>query len=322
MTKPRIVVIAYEGISPLYLSIPCAVFHDAFQYRECPFELEVCSLHGRELNALSGFSLSVDADLHAVERADVVIVPGWADAISPAPKALLEALITAHQRGAIVVGLCLGAGVLAQSGLLDGLSATTHWAFADAFAEAYPSVRVDPDPLYLDHGQVVTSAGMAAAMDCCLHLLRRLLGTDRASEVARVLVAPPYRHGGQKQYIPAPVPRPRAGEGTLGRVMEAIQMELAAPHTVASVAERCAMSRRTFTRQFQAYTGMSFIAWLTARRLAHSQHLLEHSDLAISQVAEQAGFGSESVFRKHFKAAFELSPRAWRQSFGQRQKGE
>lgn len=316
MTRQRVVVIAYEGISALYLSIPCAVFHDAFQYQESPFELTVCSLDGPALSSMSRFSLDIAADISALEQADWIIMAGWHDVTTQAPPELLEALQRAHRRGATVVGLCLGAAVLAQSGLLDGLTATTHWAFADDLAQAYPAVNVDPDPLYLDHGSVVTSAGMAAAMDCCLHLVRRTLGSDRASEVARILVAPPYRHGGQKQYIPAPVPRIRAGDGTLARVLEAIQSDLTANHSVASVAERCAMSRRTFTRQFRAYTGMSFIPWLTAQRLAYSQRLLEHSELAISQIAEQAGFGSESVFRKHFKAAFDLAPREWRQTFG------
>ncbi|MBY6186066.1 AraC family transcriptional regulator [Marinobacter hydrocarbonoclasticus] len=316
MARQRVAVIAYEGVSALYLSIPCAVFHDAFQYRDNPFELTVCSLDGAHLASMSGFNLGISADLSAVELADWVIMPGWYDASTPAPPELLEALRRAHQRGATVVGLCLGASVLAQAGLLDGLTATTHWAFADVLAERYPAVEVDPDPLYLDHGGVVTSAGMAAAMDCCLHLLRRALGSEAASDVARVLVAPPYRHGGQKQYIPVPVPKPRAGEGTLGRVLDAVQASLAQPHSVDSVAQRCAMSRRTFTRQFKAYTGMSFTPWLIGRRLAYSQQLLEHSDASVSRIAELAGFGSESVFRKHFKAAKGLSPSAWRQAFG------
>ncbi|MBY5992941.1 GlxA family transcriptional regulator [Ferrimonas balearica] len=316
MTRQRVAVVAYQGISALHLSIPCAVFHDAFLHRESPFELTVCSLDGPRLTTQSRFELTVAADLAELAQADWVIIPGWPDATTAAPPALLKALRAANRRGATVVGLCLGSTVVAQSGLLDGLSATTHWAYAEDFARAYPRVALDPDPLYLDHGQLVTSAGTAAALDCCLHLLRRTLGSEVASEVARVLVAPPYRHGGQKQYIPAPVPKPRAGDGTLGRVLEALQQELAEPHTVASVAERCAMSRRTFTRQFKAYTGMSFVPWLTAQRLAFSQRLLEQEAFSIARVAELAGFGSESLFRKQFKAAFRLAPSAYRQQFG------
>ena len=243
-----------------------------------------------------------------------MIVPSWRDTAEPAPPAMIKALRAAHARGARIVGLCVGAFVLAEAGLLDGRPATTHWAWADEFARRYPRVQLNRDVLYVDDGDVVTSAGTAAAIDCCLHLLRQQHGAELANRVARRMVVAPHRQGGQAQYIEQPLPKSARGD-RLGAVLEWALQHLDQRLSLDQLAERAAMSRRTFTRRFREATGTTVVQWLLNQRIAHAQRLLERGEQPIEAIAEQAGFGSAMSLRQHFAAALGTSPSAYRRQF-------
>ncbi|MDG3087983.1 helix-turn-helix domain-containing protein [Vibrio hannami] len=312
----KVAVIAFEGISAFHLSVPCLVFQDVFIDREPVFELNVCGLTDTRIKTGSGFKIEVENELSSLEEADIIIVPSWPSDLPEIPEALTKKLIQAHSNGALLVGLCLGSFVIAETGLLDGKTATTHWAFSDAYTRKYPEVVLDNQPLFIAHDQIITSAGTAAALDCCLYIIRLFCGSEVASQLARIMVTAPFRSGGQQQYIPTPIPpRPEQDTG-ISKVIESIELQLDKPHDIDSVAEQCAMSRRTFTRHFKAAYGCTFGDWLMNQRLKLSQQLLETSDYPISYVAQLAGFGSESVYRKHFKLAFNVTPSQWRRHFG------
>jgi transcriptional regulator GlxA family with amidase domain len=311
----RVVVVAFDGISPFHLAVPCVVFGDRHP-GVAPFDFRVCAVD-RRLRTTVGFELRVDRGLAALRRADVVIVPSWRDPAEKPPEALTQALRAAHGRGARLVGLCLGAYPLAATGLLDGRRATTHWSVADDFAQRFAAVQVDREVLYVDEGDVVTSAGTAAGMDCCLHILRQLRGAEAANRVARHLVIAPHRAGGQAQFIEQPVPV-AAADTRLARVLEQATHDLAAPHTVDSMAAMAAMSRRSFTRHFRLVCGTTPMAWLAAQRLAQAQRLLEQSELSIDAVAEAVGMGTAAALRQQFRQQIGVSPTAWRKSFAHR----
>jgi transcriptional regulator GlxA family with amidase domain len=305
--RHRIAVIAFDGITPFHLSVPGMVFRDA------AFDLRICSPDPSPLRTTGGFDITVRHGLQALGRADIIILPTWHDDCRPAPATLLHALKRAHKRGARIVGLCLGAFPLAQAGLLDGRRATTHWAFADTLAERHPAVAVDRDVLYVDD-EVLTSAGVAAGLDCCLHLLRQLCGAEAANHVARQLVVAPHRQGGQAQFIERPVAA-SGSDDRFSRVLDWVNHHLADDHQLDALAARAAMSRRNFTRHFRDATGTSFKQWLLAQRVAHAQRLLESSDASIEVVAQQAGFGSALSLRQHFRAVLRTSPSAYRQLY-------
>lgn len=313
MQPHRIAVIAYDRISPFHLSVPCLVFGES-RPGEPAYELVVCATDPGRLTTTAGFELIVSHGLEAIESAQTVIVPAWSNPHEQPPRALLDALIAAHARGAHVVGLCLGAFVLAEAGLLDGRQATTHWAWAEVFAERYPAVRVDADVLYVDDGCLLTSAGTAAAIDCCLHLLRQHSGAEMANKVARRLVVPPHRQGGQAQFIEQPLPA-TARDDRLSDLLDWVRANLDKPHSLDSLAEKSLMSRRTFTRHFRQLTGTTVGDWLLAERLALSQRLLERTDQPIDAIAGLAGFGSPVSLRHHFAKALGVSPSAYRQTF-------
>ena len=309
----RIAVLTFDRISPFHLAVPCVVFGDP--HPGAPrFELRVCSAEARVLQTTVGFAVVAQHGLASLRWADMVIVPSWRDPDERPPAALLKAVVAAHRRGARIVGLCLGAYVLAEAGLLDGRAATTHWSVADDFARRYPAVRVDAGVLYVDAGDVVTSAGTAAGLDCCLHLLRQLHGAEAANQVARRLVVSPHRQGGQAQFIAQPVPRTQ-GDARLGTLLDELRQSLAAPHSLDSLAQRSLMSRRTFTRRFRQITGATPMQWLIAERLAAAQLLLETTEQPVERIAELVGFASSTVLRLRFRQSFGLSPSAWRQGF-------
>ena len=310
-TPLNIAVIAFSGITPFHLSVPCLVFDAG---RGSHFKVRVCAADGTSLTTSAGFDIATGYGLEALDDADLVIMPSWHDDCRPAPTVLLQALRTAHERGARVVGLCLGAFPLAEAGLLDGKTATTHWAYADQLAQRFPAVRVDRDVLYIDQDDVVTSAGVAAGLDCCLHLLRQLCGAELANAVARQLVVAPHRQGGQAQFIERPLPVSRS-DGRFAEVLAWVGERLDQPHHIDALAARAAMSRRHFTRHFRQATGSSFKQWLLMQRLAQARRLLEHSDVAIEVVAQRAGFGSALSLRQHFKALLQLSPSAYRKAY-------
>jgi len=311
----RVAVIAFDRMSPFHLSVPCVVFgEDRSEGGVPPFELAVCAAEPGTLTTTAGFTIGAPHGLEGLRDAHVIVVPSWRDTHEAPPAALCEALVQAHARGAILVGLCLGAYVLAHAGLLDGRPATTHWAAADDFAQRFPAVRFDAGVLYIDDGDLLTSAGTAAGLDCCLHLMRRLYGSSAANYVARRLVVAPHRQGNQAQYVQQPLAAPGRGDRLSG-LLDWIRAHLDAPHTLDSLAERALMSRRTFTRQFRLTTGSTVGAWLLGERLARAQQLLESTDQPIDAVAQHAGFGSPASLRQHFVEAFNTSPSAWRREF-------
>ncbi len=259
----------------------------------------------------------INNDLSAIEEADIVIIPSWHNDLPEPSEQLLKVLREHYDKGKLLVGLCLGSYVLACAGVLDGKRATSHWAFAKQFQQQFPKINFDPNPLFIEHENIITSAGVAASLDCCLHIVRRLCGSELANDLARKMVTAPFRTGGQQQYIPAPINVKPLTETNINLVIEQVEQNLNLSHSLDEVAVRCAMSKRTFTRQFKSTYGCTFGEWLQNQRLVLSQHLLETTQLSIPQVAEQAGFGSDSVFRKHFKSAFHVSPTQWRATFRQ-----
>ncbi|MDR6491897.1 transcriptional regulator GlxA family with amidase domain [Paraburkholderia terricola] len=310
-----IAVIAFDRISPFHLSVPCVVFGEERSGGDLPdFDFRVCAAESGTLTTTAGFTIAVTHGLAALADAHTIIVPSWRDPDEPPPAALLDALRAAHARGAQLVGLCLGAFVLAAAGILDERPASTHWAWADDFARRYPRVRLDPDVLYVDDGNVLTSAGTAAGLDCCLHVLRKICGARAANYVARRLVVPPHRQGGQAQYVQQPMPPNLRGDRLAG-LLDWVSGNLDAPHTLHTLAERALMSRRTFTRRFRLATGTTVGAWLLAQRLARAQQLLESTDESVERIAAIAGFGSTASLRQHFAQAFRTSPSAWRREF-------
>lgn len=312
-TIPTIAVIAFDQISPFHLSVPCVVFGDV--HPGLPrFNFKVCAAEPGPINTTAGFSLGIKHGLASLRTADTIIVPSWRDPAERPPERLLKAIASAHQRGTQIVGLCLGAYVLAEAGVLDGRRATTHWAYAKDFADRYPAINVDADILYVEDGNVLTSAGTAAGIDCCLYIVRQGYGAESANRLARRLVVPPHRQGGQAQFIEQPIPT-SARNSRLSELIDWVRANLNQTHTLDSLSDQVLMSRRTFTRQFRLLTGMTVGEWLQSERLALTQRLLETSNHSIDAIAALAGFGSPESLRLRFRQSFGLSPTAWRQSF-------
>ncbi|MEU4831872.1 helix-turn-helix domain-containing protein [Streptosporangium sp. NPDC023615] len=277
------------------------------------YTFEVCTEHPGPVATHAGYDMLVTDGLDALDRADTVVVPGWLPAGEPPSPAVVRALRRAHSRGARVVSICSGAFVLAHSGLLDGREATTHWGLADELAARFPRVRVDADVLYVDHGDVATSAGAGAGIDLCMHLVRGDQGAGYAAHVARTMVMPPHREGGQSQYS-AP-PRPAQIDGTLAPLLEWAAARLGEPVTVETMAAHAGVSARTLTRRFADQLGTSPGRWLLAQRIAMARDLLESSDLPLDAVARRAGLSSATNLRRRFLTALRTTPGAYRRTF-------
>ncbi|HXC16735.1 MAG TPA: helix-turn-helix domain-containing protein [Holophagaceae bacterium] len=314
MDQDAIAIVAFDRISAFHLSVPCIVFEDRGVPGMPRFKVKVCAIETGPLRASAGFSIETSHGLASLARAGTIIVPSWRDPEERPPEALLEALRRAHKRGARIVGLCLGSFVLAEAGLLDGRPATTHWMWAETFARRHPKVRLDPDVLYVDDGDVLTSAGTAAGIDCCLHLLRQRCGAEVANAVARRMVVQPHRQGGQSQFIEQPV-RSSPARDPFSDALDWAAANPAHPHTLDGLAERALMSRRSFTRRFHREKGTTVWSWLLERRLALAQRLLETTGLGIDHIATQAGFGSSVSLRLRFREALKTSPSAYRRTF-------
>ena len=262
------------------------------------------------------FRLEPDHRLDRLSRADTVIVPGWADVDVDPPADLVDAVRAAHEAGARVASLCTGAFVLAAAGLLDGRRATTHWAHTRELAARHPRVEVDPDVLYVDNGSVLTSAGKAAAMDLCLHLVRLDHGSSVANTVARRLVVPPHRDGGQAQFVTTPVPAP--GNHPLADLFPWVMERLDHPLTVEDMARRARMSSRNLSRHFRSVTGATPLRWLLIQRIRHAQELLETTDDSIEAIAAATGMGTATTLRRHFNRTVGVPPDTYRRTFRSR----
>lgn len=313
MSVPAVAVVAFNHFSPFHFSVPCLIFGDVLPGHKL-FDLRICAGEPGELRSRQGFSIETSFGLEAVEQADIVVVPYWRDPAERPNQELLDALVAAHKRGALVVGLCLGTYVLAYAGLLDHHQAGTHWEFERDFLARFPNVRLDTNALYVEDDRLVTSAGTAAGLDCCLYLVHRQHGRAIANKVARRMVIPPHREGGQAQFIEQPVPV-STRDANVNNLLEYLRSNLDKAHSLDDLADYSLMSRRTFTRHFQKATGMSVGAWLMSERLQRSQELLETTGHSIEVIAELVGFQSAVSLRQHFKARFNVTPTEWRKTF-------
>jgi len=308
MGPHRVAILALDGVLPLDLGIPAQIFSER---PWLPYRLELCG-ERRRVKVESGYELLVAGTLADVRRAHTVIVPGVVDHSRVFSAGVLDALRHVQRRRRRIVSICTGAFVLAAAGLLDGLSATTHWRDVDELARCYPNIRVDRNVLYVDNGTVLTSAGIASGIDLCLHIVRRDCGAAAANRLARLIVAAPHRDGGQTQFIEAPV---GAAGGSLaatrGWALEHLQRSL----TVRDLARRAGVSERTVARRFVDETGLPPLRWLLGARIQRARELLETAKLSVEQVAQRCGLGTAANLRLHFRRSVGTTPTAYRRAF-------
>ncbi len=313
--SPRAVVLAYDGLCTFEFGVAVEIFGlPRPEMGDDWYQFAVASVDGGELRATGGIRILADGDLRLLETADLVVVPGWRGLDEPVPEALCQALRAAHARGCQLLSICSGVFVLAASGLLDGRKATTHWRYTQALKTRFPAITVVEDVLYQDEGDILTSAGSAAGIDLCLHVVRRNYGMEAANRVARRLVIPPHRDGSQTQQLSRPVAQLRESQRP-GQLFDYLHQHLAVSHTVESLALRVGMSQRTFLRRFEDATGTTPARWLLTARLQRAKDYLENSRLSIDNIAEQTGFGQSATLRHHFRQQFALSPAQYRKQF-------
>jgi transcriptional regulator GlxA family with amidase domain len=315
----RVAVLVQHGVIPFELGIPFRIFRGAKNGDGEPlYDVLTCTPEGPgQVRADADFEISVAHGPEALEDADTVVVPAAHEQSSahtegrnPEP---LAAALGRIRPGARLVSICTGAYFLAAAGLLDGMRATTHWGHADHFQRLFPQVKVEPDVLYIDNGDILTSAGVASGIDLCLHLVRRDHGTAVANASARATVVPPHREGGQAQYIRRPLPEPQLATTAAARAWALGRLDR--PLALRELAERESMSVRTFTRRFREEVGVSPGQWLVAQRVERARGLLETGDLSVDQVAREAGFGTAASMRQHLQSALGVSPTAYRRTF-------
>ena len=306
----HVTVLVLDGALALDVGIPAQIF---LARPSSPYRMVMAGARPGEVEAVGGFRFAVDHGLEALETADTIVVPGFAGTSRVIPAEVTGALRAAYDRGTRIASVCTGAFALAAAGLLDGRRATTHWSDADELARRYPRVRVDRDVLFVDEGQVLTSAGVAAGIDLCLHLVRRDFGVRVANEIARTIVAAPYRSGGQAQYVPRTLPED-AGEAfarTRAWALTRLHEEL----TVRDLAGHAHVSYRTFSRRFVEDTGHTPLQWLLRARIDAARELLEATDLGVDHIAARAGLGSGTNLRLHFQRILGTTPSQYRKSF-------
>jgi AraC family transcriptional regulator, transcriptional activator FtrA len=309
-----VAVVLIDGFAPFEFGVVCEVFGiDRTEEGVPPIEFRVCAEKpGEALRSSVGVAMIPEQGLDRLEGADLVALPA-ARICDHYPPAILDAVRSAWERGATLLSVCSGAFLLGATGLLDGRRCTTHWRYIDEFRRRFPLAQVDPDVLFVDEGDLITSAGTAAGIDACLHLVRRELGSAPANAIARRMVVPPQREGGQQQYIEMPIPECTAD--SLQPVLTWMLDHLAEDHTVAALARRAAMSERTFARRFVAETGTTPHRWLSTQRVLHARALLEDTALGVEEVARRCGFGTAALLRHHFHKLVGVSPADYRKTF-------
>jgi AraC family transcriptional activator FtrA len=311
-----VAVLAYDGMSPFELGCVVEIFGLPRPELDVPwYDLRVCAETAGPLRVVGGFTMRAEHGLDALAAADTVIVPGVADVRGPVSEEVIAALRLAHGRGARLVSICSGAFALAAAGLLDGREAATHWRYAELLGRRFPGVRVNASVLYVDDGDVLTSAGSAAGLDLLLHLVRGDHGPGVANAVARRLVVPPHREGGQAQFIEAPV-TPAGEDDAVARAMRWVMANLARRISVADLARIAHMSERSFIRHFKRQTGTSPLRWVISQRVAASLPMLEATGAPVEEIGAAVGFESPVTFRHHFTRAMHTSPSAYRRTFG------
>lgn len=317
MRSPHVVAaLITHGVAPFELAVVCEVFGLARPeiMDPWPYELILVSPDGPRVRTNQCFAVDGVRPLRALDQAATIIVPAWTGHSHRPPDAMTDALRRAHRRGARIMSVCSGAFALGHAGLLDGRRATTHWMHAQELADTFPNVDVDPDVLYVDEGQILTSAGTAAGIDLCLHVTRLDHGVEFANAVARRMVVPPHRDGGQAQFVVTPVEVDDGGDPLAATLDWAVE-HLDEPLTVQILARRAMTSPRTFARRFRAVTGTTPLQWLLRQRILQAQRLLEETDVPVEVVAQRCGFGSASVLRTHFKRMLDTSPLVYRRTF-------
>ncbi|GAS94719.1 transcriptional regulator [Mycolicibacterium canariasense] len=304
-----------DGLAVFEFGVICEVFGIDRSADGVPnFDFKVCGpVAGQPVRTSVGAQVTPDHDFSALVGADLVAVPAVSTRYGAYPEVALEALRAASAAGSIILTVCSGAFVVGAAGLLDGRPCTTHWMHADELAMMYPTARVDRNVLFVDDGNLITSAGTAAGIDACLHLVRRELGSEVTNKIARRMVVPPQRDGGQRQYIDQPIPI-RCSEGFAPQ-LDWILANLKEPHTVATLAARASMSARTFARRFVEETGTTPMQWVTDQRVLYARRLLEETDLDIDRVADRSGFGTATLLRHHFRRVIGVTPSDYRRRF-------
>jgi transcriptional regulator GlxA family with amidase domain len=309
-----VAVIALPDVAVFELGVICEIFgYDRSAEGLPAYDFAVCSIDGGPVSTHAGFDVAVRHDLSRAAAADLVVVAPFDHDADPVDPAVLEALRAAHRRGAWVMSVCTGAFALGAAGLLDGRRCTTHWQHTDELTRRHPAAKVDPGVLYVQDGRILTSAGTAASVDAGLHLVRQEHGTAIASMLARRMVVPPHRDGGQAQFIETPL-QPVECE-TLQPVLNRVLETLDRAHTVETMAGQAHMAPRTFARRFRSETGVTPHDWLTGQRLLLARRLLEDSDLGVDSIAARAGFGSAATLRHHFAQRLSTTPQAYRGTF-------
>lgn len=310
----RIGIYAFDGITMFHLSVPQMVFDEVARQGLGDWETFLLGDRPGRIRTAEGYGIEGIQGLTAARGADVLVMPSWFLDGRPASEAVRGTLRAAHAAEATIVGLCLGAIPVADAGLLAGRPAVTHWQAFDLLAQRHPELALDESVLYIDHGDVLTSAGTASGLDACLHLVRARLGADAANKVARSLVIAPHRAGGQAQYIERPLP-PRPDDDAISRVMDWAGQHLADPLPIEVLAAAAHMSTRTFVRAFRAASGTTSASWVRTRRLDEARRLLETTDRPIDTIAADSGIGSPVTLRQNFSAAFRISPSQYRARF-------
>ncbi|MBT0769034.1 helix-turn-helix domain-containing protein [Kineosporia sp. J2-2] len=316
----RIAIHAFDGITMFHLAAPQLVFGEVSKLGLGEWSTALWTTGGPSIVTAEGYPISGLNGPEVVEGADLLVVPSWRESLEPAGDELTGVIRRAHAGGTGVIGLCLGAFPVAEAGLLDGRSAVTHWSATDTLTARHPEITVDSSVLYIDHGDVLTSAGTASGIDACLHVVRRFLGVTSANRVARSLVVAPHREGGQAQYIERPVVNADADE-PIAAVLAWALTRLDQPLTLEDLATRATMSRRNFVRRFREATGTTPARWVLDRRLDEARGLLETTAWGIDRIALSCGFGSAVTLRQNFAARFATSPAAYRRTFRARDAG-
>ena len=310
----QVVALAYDGLCMFEFAVAAELFGlDRPELNVDWYDFQVAAVDPGPLRSLGGIEVTTNGRLDLLASAHTIIIPGWRNRHEPPPEKLLDALRSAHERGARLVSICSGVFLLAATGLLDGKTATTHWNYVADLKQMYPAIDVRADVLYVDNGSVLTSAGSAAGIDLGLHLIRADYGPEIANEVARRMVVPPHRDGGQAQYIPQPVAY--EDDMSVSQTLDWALEKLATPITAKSLSVHAQMSERTFSRRFADATGTTPHRWLTLNRVRLARDLLEVTDQSIERVADQSGLGTAANLRHHFRRELQTTPTDYRRTF-------
>lgn len=319
--RPFVVALAYDGLCTFEFGVAVEIFGlPRPELGDNWYRFAVAAVDEGELRATGGIRIMADGGLDLLAQADTIVIPGWRGADTPVPEALCDALRAASARGCRIMTICSGVFVLAATGLLNGRRATTHWRYTPLLRSRYPAIQVLDDALYYDEGSLLTSAGSAAGIDLCLHVVREDFGAEIANNVARRLVVQPHRDGAQTQQVVRPVARARESK-SLGMIFDFLHQSLAENHSVAALARQAGMSPRTFLRRFADATGTTPARWILNERLLRARESLANSRLRIDEIAQQTGFGSAASLRHHFRAQFAISPGDYRKAILTRSAG-